>query len=244
MSAQDYIPTNDKVFTPLEGSDIPSITEDVDYESPYEEDDEAYDLDILVNHQMTQQRSILMGILEFCKDGPLVDDVFDKVDELTVYQPCVYTAYDFCAILEEHGGLEKLDDAGEPYDENAIEPSIKEDDAGALYYEASDPADLHWQTTSVGERILDDDDPLSRAEGFFADDEDLVPIYKQIMKMCRGEGATLEEINNAVNDDELLQDPRVYAPFFIDRLEKCDAIEWKGVWLLTDVGEEALALVS
>lgn len=242
-NATDYIPTNDKVFEPMTGSDIPSITEDVDYTSPYDEDDPAYPIDQLM-FQMAQQRKILMGILEFCKDSPLVADVNDEVDRLKEYSPNVYTAYDLCTILVEKGGLELLDDDGNPYDEDAIEPSIVEDEVGALYYEANDPADLHYHTTDAGQTILDDDDPLGRAQGFFDDDPDLVSIYKRVMKLCDGEGATLDALNEAVNDDELVQSPRIYAPFFIDRLERCDAIEWEGIWKLTDVGREALELIS
>ena len=61
--------------------------------------------------------------------------------------------------------------------------------------------------------------------------------------MCEGEGCAITELDNAVNDDPLAQSPRIYAPFLVDRLERCDAIEWKGAWRLTEVGQEVLGLL-
>ena len=51
--------------------------------------------------------------------------------------------------------------------------------------------------------------------------------------MCE-DGKTVKEINAQVDDDPLVQKPRLYAPHFIDKLEKCDALEWADSWKTTE----------
>ena len=47
-----------------------------------------------------------------------------------------------------------------------------------------------------------------------------------------------------MDDDPLVQKPRLYAPHFIDKLEKCDALEWADTWTTTEIGREGLAIVK
>ena len=52
-------------------------------------------------------------------------------------------------------------------------------------------------------------------------------------------------INEAVDNDELLKSPRLYAPHFIDKLEKCDAVEWRDKsWRITEVGRAGQRIVA
>lgn len=236
---QNNIPTDDKSFSPAGPSEIPSIIADVQLVSAYEEDHPARALDELLLN-MQPQRKVLMGILEFCRDGAVVAEVNDEVARLKTHRPSVYTAYDLCALLEERGGLKKVTADGADYDASRISPSIVEED-GARYYKANDPADLYWKTTEAGATVLDDDDPLARGKEFVAADPDLAPIYRRVLEMCGGEGSTLAQLEEAVDDDPLVQSPRVYAPFFLDRLERCDALDWDGTWKITDVGTQLLS---
>ena len=236
---ENNIPTDDKSFSPASPSDIPSIIADVQLVSAYGEDEPAYAVDMLIQN-MAPQRKILMGILEFCRSGAAVGDVNSEVARLMTYRPSVYTAYDLCARVEERGGLKKVTADGQDYDGSSIEPSITEED-GVRYYTPNDPADLFWKTTDAGARILDDDDPLARGQEFLAADPDLAPIYRRVLEMCQGQGAVLAQLEEAVDNDPLVQSPRVYAPFFLDRLERCDALDWDGTWKTTEVGAQLLS---
>ena len=58
-------------------------------------------------------------------------------------------------------------------------------------------------------------------------------------------GASMPTINEAVDNDELLKSPRLYAPHFIDKLEKCDAVEWRDKsWRITEVGRAGQRIVA
>ena len=41
-----------------------------------------------------------------------------------------------------------------------------------------------------------------------------------------------------------MQKPRFYAPHFVDRLEKCDALAWKKAWCITDIGRAGLDMLA
>ncbi len=238
------IPTNDTVFTPMEGSDIPSPFADAEITSPYADDDPAQAVDLLIKN-MSWQRVCLMEILRLCSEPTTVADVKQKVDEVQEWYPMVFTAFDLCNLLEETGGIECVNEDGSPYDKSHMEPTITTDEkTGARYYQANEPDDMYWHTTDTGQRIVDDDDPVGRAQECFDEDPDLMPIYKRVLTMCAGDGCQITDLDDAVKNDPLCQDPLVLAPFFVDRLERCDAIEWKNVWQRTEIGDQVLALLD
>lgn len=243
MSSENNIPTDDVVFSPTGPSEIPSIIADVEFHSTYAEDDPARAVDEMI-FMMAPQRLVMMDIMRYVADGPQsMEDVKAYVSDLQVYEPSVYTAADLCALLEECGALEKVNADGTPYDTSSLEPAIVEED-GVRYYLANEPDDLYWGLAEAGRTWLDGDDPLGRAQGFLDDDPDLAPIYARVLDLCSADGgATLTELEEAVNDDPLVQSPRVYAPFFVDRLERCDAIRWTGSWKVTEIGSSVRELV-
>lgn len=237
------IPTTDKVFQPMGPSEIPSVIADIETESPYGEDDPARPVDDLIN-AMIPQRPYLMAFLRAAADTPSMEDIKALYDEMFEYRPTVFSAYDLCVLLEEAGAIQKVTADGESYDMSGVDPVIVEDEAtGAMYYQANEPADLHWKLLEPGQTILDDDNPVSRAQAAFDADEYLKPLYKRLLTLCQEEQG-IEDLNDAINYDALTQEPRVYAPFLIDRMEKADAIEWKGAWHITEIGLEALSLLD
>lgn len=124
---ENNIPTDEKVFAAASPSDIPSVIADIDEESPYDQGDPARPLDDLIK-VMPAQRKVLMGILAFCQKRASVADTFAEVDRLQEFAPSVYTGADFCALLEETGGIERVSADGSPYDIAGMEPSLIEEE--------------------------------------------------------------------------------------------------------------------
>lgn len=237
------LPTTDKVFTPMGPSEIPSPIADILVPSPYAEDDPARPVDDLIN-AMQPQREYLMAFLRACEQPLSMQGVKDLYDQIWEYHPIVYTAYDLCVLLEEAGAIERVTADGQPYSMTGVEPIIVTDEkTGATYYQANEPADMYWVLLEPGKTILDDNDPLSRAQGYFEADEKLQPLFKRLLTLCKEE-RDIEELNDAINFDPLAFDPRIYAPFLVDRMERAEAIEWKGTWKITEVGLQALELLA
>lgn len=41
-----------------------------------------------------------------------------------------------------------------------------------------------------------------------------------------------------------MQKPRLYAPHFVDKLEQCDALEWRKAWFTTETGKQGLEMLA
>lgn len=88
--------------------------------------------------------------------------------------------------------------------------------------------------------------PSDRLTNLLAEDAKYATIYERILGLtAQDAGASMPTINEAVDNDELLKSPRLYAPHFIDKLEKCDAVEWRDKsWRITEVGRAGQRIVA
>lgn len=194
---------------------------------------------------MAPRRKVLLGILAFCEEPQLVNDVNAKVDELQAHNFSVYTAADLTALLERAGALEHVtDEGGSLEDVEEQEPEVVEVD-GVEYLEVKESAPTRWVTTAAGMAAVEADRPLDRLNELFAEDEHYLPIYKRVLTLCAVEGgATIKALGEAVDKDPLVQKPRLYVAHFVDKLEKCDAVEWVDSWQTTEVGKTGLEILK
>lgn len=194
---------------------------------------------------MAPRRKVLLGILAYCEEPQLVDDVNAKVDELQAHNFSVYTAADLTSLLERAGALEHVtDEGGSLEDVEEQEPEVVEVD-GVEYLEVKQSAPTRWVTTAAGMAAVEADRPLDRLNDLFAQDEQYLPIYKRVLTLCAADGGTtIKALGDAVDSDPLVQKPRLYVAHFVDKLEKCDAVEWVDSWVTTEVGQTGLEILK
>lgn len=194
---------------------------------------------------MVPYRKTLLGMLAFCATPQTTEDLDAEVTSLQANNFSVYSAAALTNLLEHAGALVRVTAEGEPYPEEDPEPTLVEVD-GTSYYEISDMPVVHWVTTEEGAAHLAADEPLNRLTSLLNDDARYASIYNTLLAMCAVEvGATITALSEAVDSDPLLENPRLYAPHFIDKLAKCDALEWRDkAWRLTDIGCAAQTLVA
>lgn len=193
---------------------------------------------------MAPRRKVLLGILAFCEEPQPVADVNAHVDELQENNFSVYTAANLCTLLERAGALARVTPDGEPAEDIEAEPEVVVVD-GVEYLEAREPVQICWVVTEAGRDALEADKPLDRLRTLLEDDAAYQAIYKRILTLCTAEGgAKTPDINAAVDHDPLVQKPRFYAPHFIDKLEKCDALTWKKAWMTTEIGQAGLKMLA
>lgn len=191
--------------------------------------------------RMAPHRATLLGILALCVEPQLNSQVNAYVDELREGDFSVFSGASLCSHLEKAGALERVADEGA---EAPAEPRTVVVD-GVEYLETQKAPDILWVTTPVGADVLAADDPMRRMHELFAAEERYLPIFKRILELCATEeGATVPALGEAVDDDPLVQEPRFYASYFIDQLDKCGAIRWQKTWHLTETGRAGLALLS
>lgn len=194
--------------------------------------------------RMTHRRKILLSTIAFCREPQEISKVNDHIDELQADNYSVYSAATLCGLLEKAGALDRIYTDGEPAEELSAEPEVVVVD-GVEYLEAKAPVEVFWKASEEGLAIVDADKPLDRLEVLFEEDVRYLPIYKRILTLCSAEGgATTPSINSKVDNDPLVQKPRLYGPHFVDKLEKNDALTWKKVWIITNTGKAALDLLA
>ncbi len=104
------------------------------------------------------------------------------------------------------------------------------------------PVDFLLRTTPAGRAVLDEYDVAARLGRLVAGEpEGYLDAYLLVLDACQGQGASLKQIEQALAGNPALTNPkRVYAGYFISKLETVGAIAWQDAWLLTDDGSRAL----
>ena len=195
---------------------------------------------ILTSHLNPNQFKILIRL------GVRVIFALDaEVDRLQADNFSVYSPASLANLLERAGALARVTADGEPYPEGDPEPVLVEVD-GVSYYEAGEAPEVCWLATEDGAAYAEADKPLDRLTDLLSEDAKYATIYERILGLTAQEsGASMPTINEAVDNDELLKSPRLYAPHFIDKLEKCDAVEWRDKsWRITEVGRAGQRIVA
>lgn len=193
---------------------------------------------------MEPRRKVLLGILSACLEPHPVFEVNELVDKMQQNNYSVYSAANLCTLLERAGALERVTPDGTPADNLDAEPEVVVID-GVEYLEAREPVQVCWLTTDAGRTALEADKPFERMRELFDEDTTYLAIYQRILTMCAADGgAKISDINDAVDPDPLLQEPRLFASHFIDKLEKCDALAWEKAWTTTEVGRAGLELIE
>lgn len=194
---------------------------------------------------MAPRRRTLLGMIAFCSAPQTTDALDAEVDRLQADNFSVYSPASLANLLERAGALARVTADGEPYPEGDPEPVLVEVD-GVSYYEAGEAPEVCWLATADGAAYAEADKPLDRLTDLLSEDAKYATIYERILGLTAQEsGASMPTINEAVDNDELLKSPRLYAPHFIDKLEKCDAVEWRDKsWRITEVGRAGQRIVG
>lgn len=99
-----------------------------------------------------------------------------------------------------------------------------------------------WIATEAGCAAVDELDDTAATRELLEKEPRYLDIYHQILDFCAQEeyGRSSKEIDNLVNDSPLLQEPRRYSGYFVSRLERQGALEWRSGWCVTDAGREII----
>lgn len=189
---------------------------------------------------MAPFRRMLLSVLDACREPQNADRIEEVVAGLEGRKKCVYGAASFCTMLEAAGALCKLTADGEPYEE--VEPQLVEvQEDGRTFLRPTEPPEVLWQATPEGLEALEEDDPLGELLQIVQGPEAAYAgVFAEILGMCDGDGSSINEIKQQINPNPALAYPRKMAQFFMDYLDRNDAIEWDGAWKITEVGRKLL----
>ncbi len=112
--------------------------------------------------------------------------------------------------------------------------------------DASQPIDYLLRTTPEGRAILAEFDSVSRFERLLTSEpEGYLDAYLVVLDTCADDGASLKEVEAALAGNPALTNPkRVYAGYFISKLEHVGAIAWSDAWHTTEDGQRIVAALA
>lgn len=204
---------------------------------------------------METRRKVLLGILDLCREPKLSEELVQAVDELQAHNQSVFASTTLINLLEQAGGLNHINEDGSPFvapetqteEEPADETTdvegqqADEEDFEVEFAEVEGPVRSFWVATEAGIAAVEADNPEARAAALLDDDAELLPVYREILEALADGPLTKPQVSDIVRAHPLTQDARHQAGYFIDRLERVDAIEWANPWTLTEAGRALLA---
>lgn len=187
------------------------------------------------------RRRVLAGILRFLDTPQSAADLDAKVEELQQHDFSVYTGANYTTLLEEAGAIEKTNEDGVPFSEvPEQEPQVVTVN-GAEFLKPAPWREAFWLATDDARAYLAQDDPLARFRELISSDARYLSIYLRILEAAdREDGVSTPELNELVDNDPLLENPRLFTAHFTELLERCEALRWDGTWKTTEVGRTLL----
>lgn len=190
--------------------------------------------------QMPTLQHMLFGMLDACAAPLLNDELVARVEEMKAHHHTVYAPLTLASLLERAGALMQTDAEGIPLTEVEQEPLQVEVDGVAFWRVAPAPT-VYWSLTEEGAAKLDSYRPLERIAACFAEEPRYAPIFTTCLEMtAQAGGVSLRALGDVVDDEPVLQSPKRFAMYFIDKLEHAGAVEWTGQWSITEHGRAYL----
>ena len=223
-------------FLSLTGLEPPAVPEP----APVEEEPASERIAKLFE-RLNSRRRVLASIMRFCESPRSAAEVDENVVELQEHDYSVYTGANYAALLEEAGALMKTDENGVSFKESPERPPQVVVIDGVEFLKPGPWREAFWLSTDAAREYLAADDPLSRFKDLLARDAKYLDIYLRILDAADSDGGvTTPQLNDLVDDDPLVQNPRYYTAHFTDLLERCEAMRWEGAWVITDIGRMLL----
>ena len=126
-------------------------------------------------------------------------------------------------LAEEPEGDEPLE---EDFDDSCAEP------------EPQRPS--FWVATQAGLDLVAEHDPRAHVAQMLEDEAYYMPVYRELLEKLADGPMTKKEIDVIVRANPASESPRRLGGYFVDRLERIEAIEWTGAWSITEIGRELL----
>ncbi len=89
-----------------------------------------------------------------------------------------------------------------------------------------------WVTTDAGLLALEKELKEDKLEALFMNEPTYKTIYLMVLNFCKDAKSRME-IEAHLEGQPLLENPKIYASYFIDTLETAGALVWNGSWNTT-----------
>lgn len=212
---------------------------------------------------MPGQLHRLLSAVDACREPHTLEEAAAAVEAAFPQGASVFEPTQIVLLMERAGALERI----EPEDDADAQDAADVESAAAAQAEGAEAAAAEWQDalaeSTPGEGDYVTVSPAAPAT-FVATEAGLaayearsgakvvlnlvrekpeyLPIYQRILTMCNIDGGSaVAPLNKAVDSDPLLQEPRLFCTYFLNKLEGAGALVWRDAWKITQAGKDALA---
>ena len=194
---------------------------------------------------MQPSRKLLLLVMERCLEPQSNEAIVEIITDYMRNAKSIFTPELILHHLHRAGALERLTEEGDDYEELDLEPKTVVID-GVEYLESTMPPEIWWHTTPEGAEMVEGNRPADRLTGLIDSEPQYRTIFTTVLEYAaRPEGTSEKELGNLLNNEPVLQKPRMYAQRFIGKLNECEALVWQDKrWRITDLGREALARLT
>jgi hypothetical protein len=192
-------------------------------------------------------KGVLLGIIEHCSEPRDAASVDAVTAELTKHQYSIYSPVTLRELLEQAGALEYLSAPEEDHEPLIVNESLSDgvNEYELQFMEIEQSPEGFWLATSEGLAYIDANDAGGQLASLLEADKGLADIHQSILSFCAAPGGrNIKEIDALIADDPRLIKPRKYGGYFVERLEACGALTWKGRWATSDLGLSAIESVE
>ena len=227
---------------------VPGTLDDGPYSMPQSENAPKFKLVAFDNAESAQERittlfermmshqKVLMSVLELCEKPTSSNEIDEKITDLQQYHHSVYTPLTFCNLLERAGAIIKTDAEGTSLEDLVQEP-LKIVKDGVEYWIVAPSPEIYWAMSEDGRNYYDAYKPIEQIKHVYEEEPQYAEIFTTVLNMCKASGgAQVKTIGDVVDDDPIVQKPKRYAMYFIDKLERAGALDWQNAWVITDAG--------
>lgn len=194
---------------------------------------------------MKNQRSVLLGILDYVQEQRTDEDTVALVKELQKDNYSVYSPDNLCMLLRRAGAIERVTADGKSFEGVVLEPNRMVVD-GVEFWEPASQPELFWSITPVGQNALDSFQPATLSRQVITNEPEYAYVYRAVLdRIDCEEGATQHDLSKMYHNKPVIENPRLFVERFINRLAEAGAIEWKNkAWRITEPGREAIAALN
>lgn len=200
-------------------------------------------------------QKLLMSTMEACREMLTPSELDSFMKEMLSQNRTVLRPVELRKLLERYGAIEYIPSEEEKAVREEEEFREAQKAAGAAQEELNEqyevdeegylviktPEEGKWALTAAGAAYLDADPIGVATSQLFTKDSVYVPVYIVLLELLEGSAATKREIDDAVDNHPLVQNPRLYSGYFLSNLENIDAAEWKNdKWHVTEHGLDVL----
>lgn len=202
-------------------------------------------------------KPVFTGVVDFCRESRLPNEVDERFKELTEYSYCVLSPVRVRAMLEEAGALlyEEPEDRAEFAVDgssdasgaaaSAAGPEVDGDDAGfepdGDYLSVTERPVGRWLATEEGLAVVDAINPYADLLVLLREEPECLPVYRTVLEALAESPQSIGALGEAVNEDPVMKAKHRLAPYLIKRLEEAGAVEFRGAWTLTEAGRTVLS---